>query len=86
MTNVKPKNPCSPLDSAAEIRRVDKSSMLQFSINAPKHYREAARLAEKINVGFPKPDNVIIAGMGGFRQRQYFEMEDAARGPVHVQF
>ncbi len=28
----------------------------------------------------------LVAGMGGFRPRDYFEIEDAARGPVKVDF
>jgi glucose/mannose-6-phosphate isomerase len=65
VTHVKPKPPSSPLGNPAEIRRIDKSGMLQFSIDAPKHYREAARLAQEINVKLPKPRNIIIVGMGG---------------------
>jgi glucose/mannose-6-phosphate isomerase len=55
----------SSLDDLNEIHIIDKSSMLQFSVEASRHYREAASLAERINVSFPKPDNVVIAGMGG---------------------
>jgi glucose/mannose-6-phosphate isomerase len=55
----------SPLDDVEEIKSVDKSNMLQFSIEAAKHYRQAARLAEKIAVNYAKPDNIIVAGMGG---------------------
>ena len=65
VTHVKPKTPPMPLDDRAEIRRVDKSSMFTFSVEASKHYREAARLAGKIDVHFAKPHNVVIAGMGG---------------------
>jgi LemA protein len=28
----------------------------------------------------------LIAGMGGFKQREYFQIEEAAAGPVQVQF
>jgi glucose/mannose-6-phosphate isomerase len=49
------------LDNIEEIRAVDKSSML----NASTHYREAAEIAQKIQVNYPKPDNIIVAGMGG---------------------
>jgi glucose/mannose-6-phosphate isomerase len=44
---------------------IDKSGMLNFCVNAAKHYREAAEIAKKITVNYPKPDNVIVAGMGG---------------------
>jgi glucose/mannose-6-phosphate isomerase len=39
--------------------------MLNFSIDSPKHYRKAAELAAKIKVNYPKPDNIIVAGLGG---------------------
>src|SRR4030067_1025556 len=60
-----PKVPKSPLDDVDEIRRIDKSSMLLYSLEASGHYGEAARLAEKIVVKYPKPDNIIVTGMGG---------------------
>ena len=53
------------LDDVEKISAVDKSGMLNFSVNAAKHYREAAQIAEKINVEYPKPDNIIVAGLGG---------------------
>jgi RPA family protein len=53
------------LDDVEKISVVDKSGMLNFSVNAAKHYREAAQIAEKINVDYPKPDNIIVAGLGG---------------------
>ena len=53
------------LDQAEKINAVDKNGMLNFCVNAPKHYREAAQIAEKITVNYPKPDNIIVAGMGG---------------------
>jgi glucose/mannose-6-phosphate isomerase len=53
------------LDIVEKISAVDKSGMLNFSVNAAKHYREAAQIAEKINVDYPKPDNIIVAGLGG---------------------
>jgi glucose/mannose-6-phosphate isomerase len=59
------KTPKSMLDDVEEIKNVDKSNMLEFSIQAAKHYRQAARLAEKIAVNYAKPDNIIVAGMGG---------------------
>ena len=30
--------------------------------------------------------NVVVAGMFGFKPREYFEIEEASRGPVQVQF
>ncbi len=60
-----PKTRTSVLDDISEIRRIDKSDMLQFSVEASRHYREATRLADKIHAPYTKPDNVIVAGMGG---------------------
>jgi glucose/mannose-6-phosphate isomerase len=62
---VKPKTQTPPLDDLKEIKRIDKSGMLQFSVEAAKHYGEAGRIGEKIVVDYPKPENVIVAGMGG---------------------
>jgi glucose/mannose-6-phosphate isomerase len=62
---VKQKTQKSPLDDVDEIKRIDKNNMLGFCVDAAKHYREAARLAERIKVNYPKPQNVIVAGMGG---------------------
>ena len=53
------------LDDAENIKSVDRSRMIDFCVNQPKLYREAASLAEKIQVDYPKPNNVIVAGMGG---------------------
>jgi glucose/mannose-6-phosphate isomerase len=53
------------LDNLDEIKKVDKENMLSFCINAPKHYSEAKKLAETIEIGYKKPRNVIVTGMGG---------------------
>ena len=50
---------------------------------ARQFYNDTVLMLNNMMQVFPAS---IIAGMGGFRQRQYFEMEDAARGPVKVQF
>jgi glucose/mannose-6-phosphate isomerase len=47
------------------IKRVDKSNMLSFCIDAPKHYEKAAKQAQKFSIDYPKPESIIIAGMGG---------------------
>ncbi len=57
--------PTELLDNLEKINSIDKSGMLNFSVNAAKHYREAAQSAEKIKVDYPKPDNIVVAGMGG---------------------
>jgi glucose/mannose-6-phosphate isomerase len=55
----------SVLNDKEKICAVDKSGMINFCIDAPKHYRAAEALAQKIKVKFTQPDNIIIAGMGG---------------------
>ncbi len=53
------------LDNLLEIRRVDKSNMLYSCVEASKHYEEAARLANAISIDYPKPETIVVAGMGG---------------------
>ena len=53
------------LDNIGNIRAVDKSGMIDFCIEAPKHYRLAAAMAEEIKATYPVPDNIIVVGMGG---------------------
>jgi glucose/mannose-6-phosphate isomerase len=55
----------SLLDEMGEIRKIDKSNMLSFCTEAPKHYAEAARIAKKLSVSYSKPANIVVAGMGG---------------------
>jgi len=53
------------LDDIEKIKAVDKSKMINFSLDSAKLYRESAKLAEKIQVNYPKPNSIIVAGMGG---------------------
>jgi glucose/mannose-6-phosphate isomerase len=53
------------LNSPDEIRKIDKSNMLSYCVDAPKHYKRAAIVAEQFKVSLPSPANVIVAGMGG---------------------
>ena len=53
------------LDEPEKIKAVDKSNMINFSLDSAKLYDKAAKLAQKIQVNYPKPDNIIVAGMGG---------------------
>jgi glucose/mannose-6-phosphate isomerase len=53
------------VDDPDEIRRIDKSKMLSFCVEAPTHYAQAAKLAKTLSVDYVKPDVVIVAGMGG---------------------
>ena len=53
------------MDDTGKISEVDKSNMLAFCVDAAKHYREAARIAEKISLRYANPENIIVAGMGG---------------------
>ena len=55
----------SLLDDRVEMGKIDKSDMLSFCTDAPKHYEAAARLAETLSVSYAKPRTIIIAGMGG---------------------
>ncbi len=55
----------SILDDMEKIQAVDKSGMLNFCVDAPKHYRAAAELSQKIKLNFAQPDNIIVVGMGG---------------------
>jgi len=47
------------------MKRIDKSDMLSFCVEAPKLCREAAKLAEAVQVNYSKPKTIIVAGMGG---------------------
>jgi len=53
------------LDNTEKIRLVDKSGMIDYAVNAAHHYSEAAKVADHIAVDFPKPVNIVIAGLGG---------------------
>jgi glucose/mannose-6-phosphate isomerase len=53
------------LDDMGKIREIDRSNMLSFCVEAPKHYQKAAKIAEKVALRYPKPANIIVAGMGG---------------------
>ena len=55
----------SSLENADEIKRIDKSSMIQFSVNASQHYGQAIEISKKVSIDLPKLDNIVIAGMGG---------------------
>ena len=57
--------PTALLDNVERIKAVDKSGMLNFSIDAVTHYREATKNAERIIVDYPKPSNIVVAGLGG---------------------
>ncbi|MEM0313393.1 MAG: bifunctional phosphoglucose/phosphomannose isomerase [Candidatus Bathyarchaeia archaeon] len=53
------------LDKIDEITRVDKSNMLSFCMDAPKHYEKAAEMAENIVIEYSRPKTIIVSGMGG---------------------
>jgi glucose/mannose-6-phosphate isomerase len=57
--------PSSILDHNDEIRKVDKSNMLSYCLNIADHYRQAERATRSISVEYPKPESIIVAGMGG---------------------
>jgi glucose/mannose-6-phosphate isomerase len=53
------------LDNLERIRRIDKSDMLSFCVEAPRHYAEGAKIAKAVSISYPKPQTIIVAGMGG---------------------
>ncbi len=53
------------LDDLNKIKEIDKSDMLSFCVEAPKHYGEAAKLAKTVSISYPQPKTIIVAGMGG---------------------
>lgn len=55
----------SILDNANKIQQIDKTNMLSFLENIVSHYRKAENNSRKLSLNYPKPDNIIIAGMGG---------------------
>jgi glucose/mannose-6-phosphate isomerase len=55
----------SILDDTDKIAKIDKGNMLQYCVTAAKHYREAEKAAQKISLKYPKPESIIVAGMGG---------------------
>ncbi len=55
----------SVLDDLDKIVRLDKGGMLSFCVDAAKHYKKAAQIAERVTFDYAKPQAVIVAGMGG---------------------
>ncbi len=53
------------LNKLDEVKKIDKSDMLSFCVKAPEHYGEAAKLAKAVSIIHPKPQTIIVAGMGG---------------------
>ncbi len=53
------------LDDVENVRSIDRNRMIDFCVNSAKLYREAAAIAGKIRVDYPKPSNIVVAGMGG---------------------
>jgi len=53
------------LDNFNEIKSIDKSNILSFCVEAPKHYEEAMKLVQAVPIRYPKPQKIIVAGMGG---------------------
>jgi glucose/mannose-6-phosphate isomerase len=57
--------PTEVLDNVERIKTLDSCGMLDFSVNASHHYRKALKNAQRIVVDYPKPSNIIVAGLGG---------------------
>ncbi|MEM2971002.1 MAG: bifunctional phosphoglucose/phosphomannose isomerase [Candidatus Bathyarchaeia archaeon] len=53
------------LDSLEGIKKIDREGMLLFCVEAAKHYEEAAKIARNLSVDYPKPQTIVVAGMGG---------------------
>lgn len=53
------------LENPEKMKSIDKSDMLNFCLNMCRHYQEAADIAAGILINYPKPNNIIITGMGG---------------------
>jgi glucose/mannose-6-phosphate isomerase len=53
------------LNNLDEMKKVDRSNMLHFCVEAPEHYERASRLAKTVSTNYPKPQTIIVAGMGG---------------------
>jgi glucose/mannose-6-phosphate isomerase len=53
------------LDNVDEIKKIDQSNMLSFCVQAPEQYGNAAKLASQFKIDYPKPEAIIVAGMGG---------------------
>jgi glucose/mannose-6-phosphate isomerase len=53
------------LDNKEKITIIDRSGMIKYAVNAAHHYRDAKKVADTIVVDYPKPANIVIAGLGG---------------------
>jgi glucose/mannose-6-phosphate isomerase len=53
------------LDDAEKMKALDRSNMINFCTNEANNHEQAAKLSKKISLSYPKPDNIIAAGMGG---------------------
>jgi len=57
--------PTDILDKPKEMGKIDKENMLSVCAEAPIHYAESAKNAEKIKLPYSEPKNIIISGLGG---------------------
>lgn len=71
------------LEDPEEIKQIDRADMLNFCLNMSSHYREAFNLAANIITIYPKPCNIIVAGMGGSAIGGEL-LKDWARGKIYV--
>lgn len=53
------------LDDPNEIKKIDRSDMLSFCVEASKHYAEAAKLAKTFSINYSTPQTIVVSGMGG---------------------
>lgn len=53
------------LDDLDAIKKIDKNNMLSYCVEFSAHCEKAMQQAKKLSIKYPKPENVIVAGMGG---------------------
>ena len=71
------------LNDTEKITGIDKSGMLKFCVDEAQHYQKAAKVAETISLNYAKPENIIVAGMGGSAIGGEL-LKDWARGEAHI--
>jgi glucose/mannose-6-phosphate isomerase len=53
------------LNDVSQIKKIDRSGMLSYCLQAPSQYIEAQNLLREFSIDYPKPESIIIGGMGG---------------------
>jgi len=71
------------LEDYENIKAIDKAGMLNYCLNMHTHFQKATNLAVGITTSYPKPINVIVAGMGGSAIGGEF-LKDWAKNNIYV--